>query len=58
MNLQSNMLWNYTLRLKVLTPINVSKKERLGQILVGQTQKVLSSAMQGAKDLLATNINI
>lgn len=54
MNMPTNMLWNYTLRLKVLTPINVSKKTRTRMAIVGQSQKILTSAVQGAKNLLTT----
>lgn len=56
MNLSSNMIWGYTLRLKILSPINIDSTQRLNLVLVGQTQKTITNASNSIKDTLSTNM--
>lgn len=56
MNMSSNMIWNYTLRMKILTPINVENKQRSLQVLSGFTQKTITNTVKATSDFISTNI--
>lgn len=52
MNMSTNMIWNYSLKMKILTPINIGVTKRLSLGLVGTVQKTISSVTKGVKDLV------
>lgn len=56
MSMANNMMWNYTLRLKILTPINVKRKDRLKLVLSGQVQKIVTNVAGTVKDFLIKSI--
>ena len=51
-NVQRNMIWEYELRLKILTPINVSTGERIKSGLSNQVQNLGNSIARGTKNIL------
>lgn len=52
-NVQRNMIWEYELRLKILTPINVSTGERIKSGLSNQVQNLGNSIAKGTKNILS-----
>lgn len=52
-NVQRNMIWEYELRLKILTPINVSTGERIKSSLSNQVQNLGNSIAKGTKNILS-----
>lgn len=55
-SVSNNMMWNYVLRMKVLSPINVNRDQRARQVVSGQVQKILTNTANSIKDLITTNI--
>lgn len=53
MNMSSNMMWNYTLRLKVITPINLTLKQRMNITSTGEVQKTMNTAVREAKSMIS-----
>lgn len=55
-NVQRNMIWEYELRLKILSPINVlqlSNSERIKSSLSNQVQNLGNSVSKGIKNILS-----
>lgn len=53
-SLQTNMMWGYTLRLKVISPINVSKKDKLNGSITGMGQNALNKSLGSVKKVLGS----
>lgn len=60
-NVQKNMIWEYELRLKILSPINVQSKSISGAVkdgLSNQVQNFANSVAKGVKNLLLSTLPI
>lgn len=52
MNMSSNMIWNYSLKMKILTPINIGVSRRLSLGLTSIVQKTISNVTKSIKNFV------
>ena len=55
-DLSTNMMWNYSLTLKILAPINLTTAERFTKVALGTSQKVITSAVNKTKNVILQNV--
>ena len=55
-DLSTNMMWNYSLVLKILAPINLTTAERFTKVALGTSQKVITSAVNKTKNVILQNV--
>lgn len=55
-DLSTNMMWNYSLTLKILAPINLTTAERFKKVALGTSQKLITSAVNKTKNVILQNV--